>query len=134
MGDGVSNLSSSKFGEFAFAVTPKELCLIAQRLRAKRATLGEGLGGLMYPNGVPSSAVLEGRNPFRVDDNCVLSPRVARMRGQPWAMRRNSFGVKTCLFKPKLETTDFGFARRTTAFRLSEFQPGVATCRAFLLH
>ena len=64
----------------------------------------------MYPNGVPSLVFLEGRNPFRVDGHGALSPRVARMRRQPWAMRHNSFGVKAPPVKPTLGTTDSGLA------------------------
>ena len=37
--------------------------------------------------------MVAGRNPFRVMRLAGLSPMVARLRGQPWAMRRNSFGV-----------------------------------------
>ena len=34
-----------------------------------------------------------GRNPFRVVDLCRLSPRVASQARQPWALRRNPFGI-----------------------------------------
>ena len=61
----------------------------------------------MYPNGVPPSVFLEGRNPFRVEEHGAVSPRVARLRGQPWAMRRNSFGVKTAPHNTNLELLKF---------------------------
>ena len=57
----------------------------------------------MYPNGVPASVLFEGRNPFRVEVHDALSPRVARLRGQPWAVRRNSFGVNTAPHNTNLE-------------------------------
>src|SRR6267142_6885494 len=37
-------------------------------------------------------AVRTGRNPFRVVDIRCLNPRVARS-SQPWALRRNPFGI-----------------------------------------
>ena len=74
-------------------------------LRAKRATLEKRFNRPMYPNGVPPSAFLKGCNPFRVDRLGGLSPRVARVRGHPWAMWRYSFGVKTAPFNAKFGTT-----------------------------
>src|SRR5262245_56155276 len=37
--------------------------------------------------------VRAGRNPFRVVDNQRLKPRVASQARQPWALRRNPFGI-----------------------------------------
>jgi hypothetical protein len=39
------------------------------------------------------NAVRAGRNPFRVVDTQRLNPRVASQARQPWALRRNPFGI-----------------------------------------
>ena len=66
-------------------------------------------GETVQPRDVPhrGSVIGDSRRtqPFQGRSDVVRSPRVARLRGQPWAMRRNSFGVKTRPFDPKLGTT-----------------------------
>jgi len=71
---------------------PKGLCPPAQGCE-QRATLGELRWDAPTPMGLPASASpLYRRNPVGVD-RARPFPRVAR-GSQPWALRRNSFGIR----------------------------------------
>ena len=59
------------------------------------ATLGYGHETGFYPNGVAPFVVRHGRNPFGVDHVVVTPTQGSSLREQPWAVRRNSFGVRT---------------------------------------
>ncbi len=97
-----SKVSRSKFGELAVAITPKELRLTAQGCERSELPWVN-----VRPNHVPQRGFVIGicrlTQPFQGSWALLAFPRLARLRGQPWAMSRNSFGVKTAPFNIKLD-------------------------------
>ena len=53
----------------------------------------ETVGRIINPNGVASARVRRSRNPVGVVGKSNAGPRVASRTRQPWADRRNPFGI-----------------------------------------
>ena len=99
----VDSPCTSKFSRLAFALTPKELCHIAQGCERSELPWEPDSTVLCTPTGFRPRSFSKAATPFGVGRDRIRSPRVARWRGQPWAMRRNSFGVKTARATSHLE-------------------------------
>ncbi len=92
----------SKFARLTSAFTPKELRLIAQGCPHQRATLGRQTDWSSTLKGLRHACHINDGTPLGYVSLLNCSPRVARSARNRWAVRRNSFGVKTAPFRPKL--------------------------------
>src|SRR5262245_44991882 len=83
----------------AFSKASRERIPKGFRLKAQgceeRATLGDRRNEIINPNGVAAAVVNGGRNPVGVVTTFWSSTQGSSLCSQPWALRRNPFGIES---------------------------------------